>query len=89
MEEFYDIVDNLDLTFDADELIACEQGSSNLDIAAPFVTKNAMDVEAFLHIHRKNWTSAGGLDLKKINRWIFVFYFEDGDELELVLKKAP
>lgn len=32
---------------------------------------------------------SGGLDLKEVDRWTFLFYFEDADEPKLVLKKAP
>lgn len=85
----HDRVDSLDLTIDVGDLIEHEQRSSNLAVAARIVTKKAVNVEGRLGVHRKNWTRAGGLDLKETDKWTFIFNFEDTNELELVLKKVP
>lgn len=34
------------------------------------------------------WTKNGGLDMKVVDKYTYIFYFEEGDELELVLRRA-
>lgn len=57
-------------------------------LAPHIFSKRFINVDTLIRIQKKGWTKGGGLDIKKINQNTFVFYFEDANELEVVLKKV-
>lgn len=48
-----------------------------------------MNLEALIQVHCRNWTKNEGIRIQVVDLCTFAFYFEDQDEMELVLKKTP
>lgn len=53
------------------------------------VSENAINPMAFLSDQCQSWMKNGGLDLGLIDQSTLMFYFEESEKLETVLKRAP
>lgn len=87
MENFTDSVENHNPTLDLGDLIEHIKTIWTSHLLW-IVLQKPVKLKYFLCIRHKSWTKYDELDLKVVNPLTFIFYFEDRDELELVLKKS-
>lgn len=81
--------DDLDFTLEVEDLLEQDQSSPELAIAMRIVSENAINPMAFLSDQCQSWMKNGGLDLGLIDQSTLMFYFEESEKLETVLKRAP
>lgn len=87
LENLTNQVGNLDLTIELGDILENEVGSILLALAARLISKKSVNIDALLRVHRRIWTKIGGLEMKDVDKYTYILYFEE-EELESALKRA-
>ena len=66
-----------------------ELSTKNFTMAAKFLTKRALNVEAVTKTFSLLWRSVKGLKVRKISDHVLLFTFEKKEEVERIMSNAP
>ena len=66
-----------------------ELSIKNFTMAAKFLTKQALNVEAVIKTLSPLWRSVKGFEVRKISDHVLLFTFEKKDDVERIMSNAP
>lgn len=82
MEDMFNSLDKLDLTFEIEDLIYKEQDATYLMIVAHAVAERYVSPKMLMKVFQKVWAKQGGME------FTFLLYFDEQFGLDMVLSRV-